>query len=65
VVNCTELVIEQGKHRCTINGFLFREGDMLSIDGNSGAVYRGKVEIVREKPDDLINLVQQWKRDTA
>ena len=65
VVNCTELVIEQGKHRCTINGFSFHEGDMLSIDGNSGAVYRGKVEIVREKPDDLINLVQQWKRETT
>jgi hypothetical protein len=65
VVNCTELAIEEGKHRCTINGFSFHEGDMLSLDGYSGAVYRGIVEIVREKPDDLITLVQQWKRETT
>ena len=47
VVNCTDLVIEQERHRCTIDGIAFHEGDVISIDGNSGAVYRGSVEIVR------------------
>jgi pyruvate,orthophosphate dikinase len=63
VVNCTELAIEQGRHRCSIHGFSFHEGDLLSLDGNSGAVYQGKVNIIREKPEDLITLVHQWKQN--
>jgi pyruvate,orthophosphate dikinase len=63
VVNCADLVIESGKHRCDINGFSFREGDIISIDGNSGAIYNGKVEIVHQKPDDLIAVVRQWSQE--
>lgn len=63
VVNCTDLAIEPGKHRCTINGLSFHEGDILSLDGNTGAVYRGKVKIIRQKPDDLIAIVQQWRAE--
>ena len=62
VVNCTDLIIEQEMHRCTINNRSFHEGDILSIDGNSGAVYQGNVEIIRQKPEELIALVQQWKQ---
>jgi pyruvate,orthophosphate dikinase len=63
VVNCTDLVIESVKHQCTINGFTFHEGDIISIDGNSGAIYDGNVEIIHKKPDDLIAVVQQWKHE--
>lgn len=63
VVNCADLVIETEKHRCVINGYTFREGDLLSIDGNSGAIYKGKVEIVHQKPDDLIAVVRQWSQE--
>ena len=63
VVNCTDLTIEPGKHRCSIRESVFHEGDLISIDGNSGAVYRGKVDIVRQKPDDLIATIERWRTE--
>jgi pyruvate, orthophosphate dikinase len=61
VVNCTGLVIEAQRHRCTIGGTLVREGDIISIDGNTGSVYRGRVNVVSWRPADLIARVRQWE----
>jgi pyruvate,orthophosphate dikinase len=60
VVNCRALVIDQGRHRCEIGGAEFREGDVISIDGDTGAVYRGTVEVKEERPDALIEAVKTW-----
>jgi pyruvate,orthophosphate dikinase len=61
VVNCTSLVIEAHLHRCTIGGVVVREGDVISIDGNTGLVYRGRVDLVSRRPDDLIATVRKWE----
>jgi pyruvate,orthophosphate dikinase len=61
VVNCTELAIDTQKHRCTIGPASLREGEIISLDGNSGAVYRGRVKVIREKPDSLIEAVRTWE----
>ncbi|MGB9176248.1 MAG: PEP/pyruvate-binding domain-containing protein [Methanoregula sp.] len=60
VVNCASLVIEEHLHRCTIGGVMVREGDFISIDGNTGSVYRGRVNVVSRRPVDLIETVRQW-----
>ncbi len=60
VVNCNALVIDLGRHRCEIGGAEFREGDVISIDGDTGAVYRGTVEVKEERPDVLIKAVKTW-----
>jgi pyruvate,orthophosphate dikinase len=61
VVNCTGLVIEAHLHRCTIGGVMVREGDVISIDGNTGLVYRGRVNVISRRPVDLIATVRQWE----
>jgi pyruvate,orthophosphate dikinase len=61
VVNCSSLVIEAHLHRCTIGGVVVREGDVISIDGNTGSVYRGRVDVISRRPADLIETVRQWK----
>jgi pyruvate,orthophosphate dikinase len=61
VVNCTVLSIEPSRHRCTIGGVSFQEGDIISIDGNTGAVYHGRVTVKSSRPDHLIDKVQRWK----
>ena len=65
VVNCTALSIDPGRHRCTIGTVTLHEGDFISIDGNTGAVYRGRVRILSKRPDDLIAKIRQWQTMTA
>ncbi len=45
VVNCKGLLVNETEKTCSINGFVFRSGDCLSIDGNLGNVYAGSYEI--------------------
>jgi pyruvate,orthophosphate dikinase len=65
VVNCTALSIDPVRHRCSIGTVTLREGDFISIDGNTGAVYRGRVRILSKRPDELIAKIRQWQIMTA
>ena len=62
IVNCRELKLEPGGRKCKIGGKEFMEGDMISLDGTSGEVYEGKVEVKFEKPVELLKVVDAWKR---
>ncbi len=46
VVGCEELHIDEEKKIMEVNGKVFKEGDFLSIDGNTGKVYEGKAELI-------------------
>ncbi|ETR72628.1 MAG: pyruvate,orthophosphate dikinase [Candidatus Magnetoglobus multicellularis str. Araruama] len=46
VVGCTELSCFEDDQWCQVNAFKFRSGDFISIDGNEGSVYSGKVKII-------------------
>jgi pyruvate,orthophosphate dikinase len=61
VVNCTDLVIDIPRHRCTIGQVTLREGEMISLDGNTGTIYRGEVSVRSERPSDLIATVKSWQ----
>lgn len=57
IVNCSALRIEPSRHRCVIGDVTLREGDIISLDGNTGEIYRGKVEVIRKKPEDLFRKI--------
>ena len=63
VVQCEGLEIDATRKRCTLNGHELREGETISIDGNSGNVYVGAVEWSEERPQDLIGIVRAWERE--
>jgi pyruvate,orthophosphate dikinase len=63
VVNCANLEIDASRRRCILSGHELREGEVISIDGNSGNVYVGAVEYTEEKPTDLIARVRAWERE--
>lgn len=64
IVGCPGLVIEQGR-RCRIGGESFAEGDFLSLDGHTGAVYSGRLSVVAEKPVELLAVVKRWQATPA
>ncbi|NLX48287.1 MAG: pyruvate, phosphate dikinase [Methanospirillum sp.] len=61
VVNCRSLAIDAAGHRCTIGGTVLREGEVITIDGDTGAVYAGEVEIREERPSELIDAALTWR----
>jgi pyruvate,orthophosphate dikinase len=60
IVGCRDLVIERNR-RCHIGAQSLAEGDFLSLDGHSGAVYAGELAFVVERPLELLSRVKQWQ----
>ncbi len=61
IVGCRDLIIDANR-RCRLGGQWFGERDVLSLDGHSGAVYSGKLQVVAERPLQLLSVVQQWQQ---
>jgi len=45
VVGCSELACYEDERWCQVNEFKFKSGDFISIDGDEGSVYSGKLKI--------------------
>jgi pyruvate, orthophosphate dikinase len=60
-----EVKLYQGGRKCSIAGKEFLEGDVISLDGATGEIYEGKVEIVSERPMELLEVVEKWKREVS
>jgi len=64
LVGCDALVVEPDGRHCTIAGETFAEGQILSLDGHSGAVLAGEVKVEFERPVAALATLAQW-RDAA
>jgi pyruvate,orthophosphate dikinase len=62
LVGCEALVVDPGGDGCTIGGAAFREGDILSLDGHSGEVIAGAVEVERDLPAEGLARLQGWRQ---
>lgn len=54
LVGCEALQIDLARRTVRLAGQDFAEGDLLTLDGNSGAVYAGAARTVSEAPPDLV-----------
>ena len=61
LVACPELEILLAQRSCRIGGEAMHEGDFLSLDGNQGGIYRGKLEIVTERPERELARIEEWR----
>ena len=59
VVGCGDLTIDSANRVCKLKGKTLHEKDVISLDGGTGAVYEGEVEVVVEKPP-LLSVVREW-----
>ncbi len=37
------------------------EGEFLSLDGNNGGIYAGKLDVVTERPDSELARIAEWQ----
>ncbi len=62
LVGCAGLTVDLEQRRCRLGEQVIEEGDFLSLDGNEGRVYRGKLNVVTERPERELNEIARWTR---
>lgn len=65
LVGCAGLAIDLARRQCRIGGTLFNEGDFISLDGNAGAVYAGRLAPLTERPDKALAAMASWRASAA
>jgi pyruvate,orthophosphate dikinase len=61
LVGCTALSIDLERRRCRIGDRELREGDELSLDGDAGRVFAGRLAVERERPRAALERVARWR----
>jgi pyruvate,orthophosphate dikinase len=65
VAGCRSLAIDQEARTARFNAGAISEGDWMSMDGDSGAVYMGRADIVRERPTAELAELERWRSEAA
>ena len=65
VVGCRGLVIDPSGRSAAIGDSKITEGEMLSVDGDGGIIYRGALEVIRSRPTELIEKIHSWHSHSA
>lgn len=64
LVNCGSLRMDPEESSCMIGDARLREGDALTLDGDTGRIYAGRMPVVRERPDADLVKVAAWRAST-
>jgi pyruvate,orthophosphate dikinase len=62
LVGCSALAIDIGRRICRIGREEIAEGEAISLDGNTGAIYRGSLPVVRDRPERELAIVAGWAK---
>jgi pyruvate,orthophosphate dikinase len=65
VVGCGELRIDPDGRSCHIGERFIAEGETVSLDGDSGRVYAGALEVALEPPTAYLAEVERWRASRA
>ena len=61
IVGCEGLSIDPSGRKGVFGTETIEEGEILSVDGAGGEIYRGAIEVLRERPTDLLAKIAQWR----
>jgi pyruvate,orthophosphate dikinase len=61
LVGCSSLHIDETRRRCSFGETSFAEGEVITLDGESGLVYAGAVPTLSERPETALAEVEQWR----
>jgi pyruvate,orthophosphate dikinase len=65
LVGCATLHVAPEEGHCLIAGKEFEEGDELTLDGETGRIFAGRLAIVRERPERELAELARWRRGSA
>ncbi|OGA12613.1 MAG: hypothetical protein A3G25_20125 [Betaproteobacteria bacterium RIFCSPLOWO2_12_FULL_63_13] len=61
LVGCESLRIDMQARRCSVGDRVFREGELLTLDGRAGSVYAGALDVVEEAPLEYQAEIARWR----
>jgi pyruvate, orthophosphate dikinase len=61
IVGCSGLSVDAASHKARLAETAINEGDWLSIDGGSGAIYLGRGNIVVDRPAVELAQIKRWQ----
>lgn len=62
IVGCQAVAFAGDGISGSLNGQTINEGDTLSVNGASGDIYLGAVEVIEERPTELLAKVAEWEK---
>ncbi len=65
LVACPDLEIDLVRRECRLGGTTLQEGDLISLDGNTGSVHAGRLTTVIERPERSLATIAGWQRAAA
>jgi len=65
IVNCGELALDLPGRRCRLGEREIAEGALLTLDGNTGNIFPGRIEVTEERPAELLEAYKSWKGGPA
>jgi pyruvate,orthophosphate dikinase len=62
VVGCEEITVDVDDAQFTVGDTVIKEGDVISIDGFNGEVYRGEVPLIKTGYEEQVELIEllEW-----
>jgi hypothetical protein len=61
IVGCRELAVQSTGVGCRIGDQIIEKGAAVSLDGHSGRIYAGKLEVVEERPTSYLREIECWR----
>lgn len=65
LVGCADLEINLTRRTCAIGSNTLNEGDWITLDGNEGGVYAGRLEVITERPAAALAIIAGWKKGSS
>lgn len=65
VVACSGLSIDVVGGSASLNAINLNEGDTITVDGATGAIYRGELKILRTRPQALLDEIAAWSGEAT
>ncbi len=65
IVGAADVVVDDAQRRMTVKGRVFNEGDWLTLNGGTGEVMAGQVELVDAQPTSEFERLMAWADDDA
>lgn len=62
VVGCYSIQVDMTGRCLYIDDQVYAEGDYLTVDADHGHIYKGRMEIEMQKPEALLQRIQEWQR---
>jgi pyruvate,orthophosphate dikinase len=61
VVGCSDLVIDIADDRATLAGTAISGSDWITVEGDSGKLYLGRIQTVTRRPEAELAEVASWR----